>query len=516
MLLVFALAACTSADPPSGADDSAVDTDRVTDTDTGADTDSDDTDRPPNQPPSAAEIVITPGAPVFGQEFSVVLVTPSVDPDGDPVSYTYAWTVDGVASDVTGATVAGGSATSRQVWSVTVTPTDGTDAGPATTAMATVKNSPPSAPGLSFNPVQPTQGDSIELVFDPAPFDPDGDPLTVSIIWYDDGSYDSRHDNLMVVDSRYVAYDELFRAVVSVTDGHGDPVVTEASVLVTLTCEDLPDRALDETRLPEARAYHGIGFDDDGTLIGYDARTSLLKSTYGGTRTPFLPGVGGIQQIDRLADGDFVMADSTRNRLLRVTSAGGSETLASDVGYAYGVTVGPDQNVWVSNGGVLKVDIETGVKTTILPSGSGINAHVVNFNLDSTVLYIGSIGGGIVYQMTLDEDLAPTSGATVFARNVGAGWHDALEVDECGNLYVADYSTGGFYRVTTAGTVSSVVPADRVAYGHGTTWGTGIGGWRDDAIYQPQPYNSNTVREVVIGYKSGDTVRTWNGVPAPW
>ena len=43
-----------------------------------------------------------------------------------------------------------------------------------------------------------------------------------------------------------------------------------------------------------------------------------------------------------------------------------------------------------------------------------------------------------------------------------------------------------------------------------------IGGWRDDTLYQPQPYNGNTVREVIIGFQSGDTVRTWNGVAVPW
>ena len=29
--------------------------------------------------------------------------------------------------------------------------------------------------------------------------------------------------------------------------------------------------------------------------------------------------------------------------------------------------------------------------------------------------------------------------------------------------------------------------------------GRGIGGWRDDAIYMPQPYNGDTLGEVVLG-----------------
>ena len=49
-------------------------------------------------------------------------------------------------------------------------------------------------------------------------------------------------------------------------------------------------------------------------------------------------------------------------------------------------------------------------------------------------------------------------------------------------------------------------------YGHGVVWGRGLGGWRPDAIYMPQPYNDAKVREVVIGVPDGATVRTWNGV----
>jgi hypothetical protein len=44
------------------------------------------------------------------------------------------------------------------------------------------------------------------------------------------------------------------------------------------------------------------------------------------------------------------------------------------------------------------------------------------------------------------------------------------------------------------------------AYGHGAEWGRGIGEWRSDAIYLPQPYDGNTVLEVVIGVP---TARTW-------
>jgi hypothetical protein len=132
-------------------------------------------------------------------------------------------------------------------------------------------------------------------------------------------------------------------------------------------------------------------------------------------------------------------------------------------------------------------------------------------------MYIGSIGVGEVYYFDLDADLNPVGDVQVFARTGSSGWHDGLGVDVCGNVYVADYVTSSLYRVSEdGGTVTSMVDVVDFGYGHGLTWGSGIGGWRADALYLPQPYNGYTVREVVIGVANGDSVRTWNGVKAPW
>ncbi len=521
MLVLVVLAACQppldgALPPDTGATDTdTVETDTV-ETDT-VETDTEETD--PNQPPTAPEIAITPTAPAPGLDFSVGIVTPSTDPDGDPVSYTYAWTrdgapamLDGVALD--GATVPGASAAILEVWAVTVTPTDGRDPGPSASTSVTIGNSPPIAPVISLTPEEPTEGDDLELHFDVPAVDPDGDPLTTTIRWYDNDSYVSMLDDLSIIPGRYVDDDELFLAVVSTTDGFHDPVVVEASVYVTYSCTSPPPEALSETTFPDAVAYHGLVIDDDGYLIGWNARSALFKAAYSGGSSLFVPTSAYVQQMDRLEDGDFVVADMMGARLMRLTAAGALDTYASGVGAVYGVTVGPDGDTWVANGGVVRVDKDTRAVTTVIAEGS-MYAHSLNFNLDSTVLYVGTIGSGVVYQLALDADLNGVGSPTPYAYGVGSGYHDGLEVDECGNLYVADYSSSGFYRVETDGTVTPMVAADPVAYGHGTRWGTGVGGWRADAIYQPQPYNNNTVREVVIGFQSGDTVRTWNGVAAP-
>lgn len=512
-MLLFLTLACTGtpddSKPPADTDpaDTDVDTDPA---DTG-----DSAPIETNEAPSAAEIAITPSTPPVGADFSVTIVSESVDPDGDSVTYAYAWTVDGVASAETGATIPGASAVLGQRWEVTVTPSDGELDGPSTTVSAVVGNSPPTAPGLAITPEEPDAGDDLTLVLDPPAADPDGDTLTTTITWYQDESYVSWFDNLTTIDGSYVGFPDRFTAVVSVSDGYNDPVTAEITVVLEYTCTKLPDFNEGDTTMSDARAYHGIEFDDDGNLLGYDGRSSIVKSRYDGDTEVFLPGVGTVQQIDRFPNGDWVYADNTSGSLVRLYPSGATETIATSVGSAYGVTVGPDEKVYIAYPGVKRVDPDTGEVEDLITT-SGVTYHVLEFNLDSTVMYLGTIGSGDVYEAPLDANLDPVGTPTVFASRVGSGWHDGIGIDECGNLWVADYVSRGLYRVEADATVTSMATTDPTAYGHGLKWGSGIDGWRTDALYLPQPYNSNTVREVVLGFEKGDTFRTWNGTKVPW
>jgi hypothetical protein len=72
-----------------------------------------------------------------------------------------------------------------------------------------------------------------------------------------------------------------------------------------------------------------------------------------------------------------------------------------------------------------------------------------------------------------------------------------------------DYRTSRLYRLSPAGETALYYSwsNDSSQYGHGVVWGSGIGGWRADALYLPMPYNNNTVQEIVTGTFS----RTWEG-----
>ena len=94
----------------------------------------------------------------------------------------------------------------------------------------------------------------------------------------------------------------------------------------------------------------------------------------------------------------------------------------------------------------------------------------------------------------------------VFAHDhmagVGGGFHDGMGVDACGNVYVADYTSRNLFRLSPEGEKTVLVRWSEARYGHGLAWGSGIGGFREDAIYLPQPFDGNTVVEVVVGVPS--------------
>ena len=98
-----------------------------------------------NTAPTAPSLSLQPDAPRAQSTALVCLIaSESVDIDGDDVTYTFAWTVDGEAfdgsSDTTraGDTIPSVQLSAGAAWTCTVTPDDGKTSGPAATASATV------------------------------------------------------------------------------------------------------------------------------------------------------------------------------------------------------------------------------------------------------------------------------------------------------------------------------------------------------------------------------------------
>ncbi|MEC7241771.1 MAG: hypothetical protein VXW32_11080 [Myxococcota bacterium] len=141
-----------------------------------------------NLAPSAPEIAISPDEAEYDDSIAVVIVTESVDPEGDAVTYSYTWSVDGVVQeDFQGDTVAEGNLFKDQVWTVSVVATDGVNDSEPATAEITISDAFPEA-SVAITPENPTVTDTLFCSYEAT--DPDGDPiLTTDLKWSVNGTF---------------------------------------------------------------------------------------------------------------------------------------------------------------------------------------------------------------------------------------------------------------------------------------------------------------------------------------
>jgi hypothetical protein len=179
--------------------------------------------------PTAPTVAITPESPRSDAELKATIVTPSTDPQGDAVSYAYAWTQNGqLQADLTTDTVPATRTTKGDAWSVSVTPTDGTNAGPAGQANATIGNAPPVVT-VAFSVPNPSKKSGLVAV--PTAVDADGDNVTLAYEWSRNGKR-SGLDPVATVDSSQLRRGDTWSVTVTSTDGTdaGAPATAEAVI----------------------------------------------------------------------------------------------------------------------------------------------------------------------------------------------------------------------------------------------------------------------------------------------
>jgi hypothetical protein len=284
------------------------------------------------------------------------------------------------------------------------------------------------------------------------------------------------------------------------------------------------------TEITGARGTYDLVFDDAGNLYGDNYTVGVVQGDYtSGVEVPFAPGIH-VEGMDRLPDGDLIVKSSDRAALLRLDANTGADSVFASDEAGYGLVVAPDGTVWTADyeAGIHRFSADGTTKTTIFVGG-WVSPRVLDFSPALERLYFGTLGAsdGAIYAIDLDADLDPLGDPYVYALGVGNGdYHDSLSTDACGNLYVANYWDHALYRVVPAGDPDGDGHPNGTAevlydyasdsyYGHGATFGSGVGGWRSDAIYAPFPHSpwSPMVAELIVGVPS----RTWPGpvLPAP-
>jgi hypothetical protein len=199
-------------------------------------------------PPVIRRIDLRPSRPTPGNVITAKVE--SFDPDGDEVSLSYAWAVDGVRVGEDQATLLLGDAPKGSPVQVTVIARDGDSKSPAKTVTAPIANRPPEMLGVVIEPLDEVRANR-DIAANPRAQDPDGDPLEYRYRWRVNGD-EADVDGPVLAADHYRRGDEIQLTVVAHDGEESSEPLTSAPFAVV----NAPPRV---TSTPGA-------FDEDGTF----------------------------------------------------------------------------------------------------------------------------------------------------------------------------------------------------------------------------------------------------------
>lgn len=189
-----------------------------------------------NGPPGAPVVSIGPDPSGTLDDLVAVIETESVDAEGDPVGYAYAWEVDGSPTGETGASLPAGLTVRGTAVTVVVTPADEWSDGQSGTASHTVGNTIPTVASAVISPSTDARAGDALLCEVSGFDDADGDPDLSSIQWEVNGSVEGFGE---VLDGVHRGGDSVV-CVVTPNDGIEDgPTTSSAAVVIVNTAPSI-------------------------------------------------------------------------------------------------------------------------------------------------------------------------------------------------------------------------------------------------------------------------------------
>ncbi len=195
----------------------------------------------PMRPPEPPVISIVPPNPIAADDLAIQVDEEPSDPDGDLLTWSIQWAVDGEAQPELSDGVPSDLTEKGQVWEVQATVSDGVFTSETALAVVVIGNTPPEA-SVVVAPAEPTTDDLLRAT--PAGSDVDGDTIGFQIAWLVNG------ENSGItgpdVPSSQTAAGQTWSVVVTAVDpeGPGEPstatVRIQNSVPVVSTLDILP------------------------------------------------------------------------------------------------------------------------------------------------------------------------------------------------------------------------------------------------------------------------------------
>lgn len=223
-----------------------------------------------NTPPRGAELVVSPAVATTTDDVSVA-VSGQEDPDDDPLSLSYAWSVDGVPSGTEAELPASNFQKGQQVQVVVTVADDESETAFTSTAL-TIGNTPPTLSQVQATPPSPRVDEPIAC----APVDGadiDEDPLSYRYRWYVDGR--ELPDQTGAELTTGFAKEQIIACEVTISDGEADgPTVRSNDVtavnslpeLASVTVSPAEPTTVDDLT---ARVSRVTNADDDAVVLTY-------------------------------------------------------------------------------------------------------------------------------------------------------------------------------------------------------------------------------------------------------
>jgi hypothetical protein len=292
-----------------------------------------------------------------------------------------------------------------------------------------------------------------------------------------------------------------------------DAAPEAAPAPVPSPCERLPLGPLASTTVEETPRSDEFAFDNEGRLLAFSGN-DVVRIARGAPMEIVarnLITVRGGGALRALADGDIVVADYSRDRLVRIDARTGVERTPMEVQSPMKIAGGPGDTVFVTSddGIIYRVDPKAVGEGNNGGPGFGRERDTpqrqvvartqlalggLSFSADYRKLYVGATEQDAIYAFPVDAQ-GKLGQQVRWVTSVPKPL--ALATDACGNVYSVGNQDGRLRRISVDGKVTVIAElAGRNIWA--LNFGSGKHGFAADALYALDK-NTGSLYEVKVG-----------------